>query len=321
VRFRESGKEIAGIGPLYAVKDLSHGLQVAEMGATPAIGTSLEVEHLVTAPPPVPSDIPPLPAQETWVSLRSLGAVGDGSADDTEALRKAIAGHRTVFLPAGRYRVTDTITLAADTVLVGLSPISTVIALDDGTPGFEGPGAPKPLLETAVGGSAIVTGIGLDTGGDNPRAVAAKWTAGRGSLLDDVRFLGGHGAYRLDGSWDDVRRSWERIYNSTHTGDPDPKRRWDSQYCSLWITDGGGGVFKDIWSPSSFAQAGLCITNTSTEGRIYAMSVEHHVRNEVILRNAANWKIYALQTEEERGESAQALPLAIEGSSNVTTGG
>ena len=318
VRFRESGKEVAGAGPLYVVKDFSHGLEVSDLGAAPVIGTTFEAAPLATAPPPVPSDVPPLPAQETWVSLRSLGAVGDGTADDTEVLRKAVAEHRTIFLPAGRYRVSDTVTLRPDTVLVGLSPISTVIALDDGTPAFQGPGAPKALLETAKGGGAIVTGIGLDTGGDNGRAVAAKWTAGRGSLLDDVRFLGGHGTYRLDGSWDDVRRAWERIYNSTRTADPDPKRRWDSQYCSLWITDGGGGVFKDIWSPSSFAQAGVCITNTSTGGRIYAMSVEHHVRNEVILRNASNWKIYGLQTEEERGESAQALPLAIEDSSDVT---
>jgi sugar lactone lactonase YvrE len=318
VRFRESGKEIAGAGPLYVVKDLSHGLEVADLGATPVIATTFEAAPLATAPPPVPSDVTPLPAQETWVSLRSLGAAGDGASDDTAVLRGAIAEHRTIFLPAGRYRVSDTITLRPDTVLVGLSPISTVIALDDGTPAFQGPGAPKPLLETAMGGSAIVTGIGLDTGGDNSRAVAAKWTAGPGSLMDDVRFLGGHGTYRIDGSWDDVRRSWERIYNNTHTADPDPKRRWDSQYCSLWITDGGAGVFKDIWSPSTFAQAGVCITNTATEGRIYAMSVEHHVRNEVVLRNAANWRIYGLQTEEERGESAQAQPLAIESSSNLT---
>jgi hypothetical protein len=318
VRFRDSGKEIAGPGPRYAVKDFSHGLEVAELGALPAIGTTLEAEPLASLPPPVPSDVPPLPAQETWVSLRKLGAVGDGSADDTEVLRRAIAEHRTIFLPAGRYRVSDTITLRPDTVLVGLSPISTVIALDDGTPAFQGPGAAKALLETAVGGTAIVTGIGLDTGGNNSRAVAAKWTAGRGSLLDDVRFHGGHGTYRLDGPADDPRRAWERIYNNNHTADPDPKRRWDSQYCSLWITDGGGGVFKDIWSPSTFAQAGLCITNTSSEGRIYAMSVEHHVRNEVILRNASHWRVYGLQTEEERGESAQALPLAIEASSQLT---
>jgi sugar lactone lactonase YvrE len=62
----------------------------------------------------------------------------------------------------------------------------------------------------------------------------------------------------------------------------------------------------------------MLISNTSTEGRIYELSSEHHVRNEVQLHNVANWRIYALQTEEERGESGFALPLEIEGSNNIT---
>ncbi len=319
-RFRDSGKEVAGAGGpggLYVVRDFSHGLTAADLGSATHLATTLEAEPIAIAPPLVASDVASLPPQETWANVRTLGAKGDGSADDTAALRRAIAEHHVVFLPAGRYRVTDTITLQPDSVLVGLSPISTVIAIDDGTPAFQGPGAPKALLETAAGGAAIVSGIGLDTGGDNSRAVAAKWTAGRGSLLDDVRFLGGHGSYRIDGSWDEVRRAWERIYNNTHTADPDPKRRWDSQYCSLWIPAGGGGVFKDLWSPSTFAQAGVCVTDTSTGGRIYALSVEHHVRNEVIVRRASGFRFYGLQTEEERGESAQALPLAIESSRDL----
>ena len=47
----------------------------------------------------------------------------------------------------------------------------------------------------------------------------------------------------------------------------------------LWITDGGGGVFKDIWTANTYASAGIYISDTKTPGRIYAMSVEHHVRN------------------------------------------
>ena len=84
----------------------------------------------------------------------------------------------------------------------------------------------------------------------------------------------------------------------------------------MWIT--GGGTFVDIWTPSTFAQAGLYISNTSTEGRIYELSSEHHVRNEVVLDHASNWQIYALQTEEERGEGGFALPLDIRDSSNIT---
>ncbi|HMF65255.1 MAG TPA: SMP-30/gluconolactonase/LRE family protein, partial [Edaphobacter sp.] len=183
--------------------------------------------------------------------------------------------------------------------------------IPDSTPAFQGPGAPKALLEAPHGGTNIVTGIGLYTNGINSRAVGAKWMAGKDSMMNDVRFLGGHGTY-VPGV------ASPAIYNNTHTADVDINRRWDSQYPSLWITDGGGGTFANIWTPSSFAQAGLYISNTTTEGRLYEISSEHHVRNEVKLKNASNWQIYALQTEEERGESGFALPLSIDSSSNIT---
>jgi sugar lactone lactonase YvrE len=156
-----------------------------------------------------------------------------------------------------------------------------------------------------------VIGIGLYTNGINPRAVAAKWMAAKDSMMNDVRFLGGHGTTKLDGTRDNP-------YNNTHTADPDLNRRWDGQYPSLWVTDGGGGTFFDIWTPSTFAQAGMYISDTSTEGRIYQMSSEHHARHELQLRNVSNWRIYALQTEEERGEGGFALPLEIDNSSNIT---
>src|SRR6267378_2586260 len=236
----------------------------------------------------------------------------------TEAIRKAISTHQAIYFPSGQYRLTDTIVLRPDTVLIGLHPSVTRIFLQDGTPAFQGVGSPKPLLEAPQGGTNIVAGIGLYTNGINPRAVALKWMAGKDSMLDDVRFLGGHGTVDPDATPEARRKVWEQIYNNTHTADSNLNRRWDAQYPSLWITDGGGGTFVDIWTPSTFAQAGLYISNTSTSGRIYELSSEHHVRNEVILRNASNWQIYALQTEEERGEGGFALPLDIRDSSNIT---
>ncbi len=309
--FRESGKKLAGAGDIYLVKTFTHGLTFAAAGATPTINTTFEKTALTSLPTLVRSDIPALPPQDTWVNLQTLGAKGDGTTDDTAAIKKAIAEHRTIYIPSGRYIVTDTITLRPDTVLIGLNPTTTQFDIPDSTPAFQGPGSPKPLLETPHGGTNIVTGIGLYTNGINTRAVGAKWMAGKDSMMNDVRFLGGHGT-----NYPGV--SFATIYNNTHTADTDINRRWDSQYPSLWITDGGGGTFANIWTPSSFAQAGLYISNTATEGRIYELSSEHHVRNEVKLKNASNWQIYALQTEEERGEGPFALPLSIDDSSNIT---
>ena len=193
VAYRESGKHIAGPAEMYEVKAFSHGLHYEDIGAVPAIQDVYETSVLSALPKPAKSDILDLPPIDTWVNIRSLGAKGDGTTDDTDAFRKAIAQYRTIYLPSGQYRVTDTITLRPDTVLIGLHPSVTRILLADSTPAFQGVGSPKPLLETPKDGTNIVTGIGLYTNGINPRAVAAKWMAGKDSMMNDVRFLGGHG--------------------------------------------------------------------------------------------------------------------------------
>jgi sugar lactone lactonase YvrE len=173
------------------------------------------------------------------------------------------------------------------------------------------------VLETPPGGTNIVTGIGIYTNGINPRALGIRWMAGTHSLMNDVRFLGGHGTINLNASPQENAQMRGQIYNNTHTADSDLNRRWDAQYPSLWVTNGGGGTFVDIWTPSTFAQAGLYVSNTSTEGRVYQLSSEHHVRNEAVFDGVSNWQVFALQTEEERGESGFALPLDIRNSSNL----
>jgi sugar lactone lactonase YvrE len=309
-RFRESGKEVKGPAEQYQVKTFSHGLTIADLGAGAKIETRFDAEPLTTMPAAPEPAIRDLPARATWVNLRDLGAKGDGTTDDTAAIKKAIAEHQAIYVPSGRYLVSDTIRLKADTVLIGLHPSMTQFDLADSTPGFDGAGEAKALLETPPGGSNIVAGIGLYTGGVNSRAVAALWMAGKDSLMDDVRFLGGHGTNAADGS---------RInpYNNTHTADPDLKNRWDGQYPSLWVTKGGGGTFANIWTPDTFAQAGLYVSDTETEGHVYELSSEHHVRNEVKLNRVANWELFAIQTEEERGEGPFALPVEIDNSKNI----
>ncbi len=61
----------------------------------------------------------------------------------------------------------------------------------------------------------------------------------------------------------------------------------------------------------------MLVSDTETPGRVYQISSEHHVRNEIQVRNAAGWRFYALQTEEERGESGFALPIEIDSSHDI----
>jgi hypothetical protein len=123
--------------------------------------------------------------------------------------------------------------------------------------------------------------------------------------MNDVRFLGGHG-------------SGTNPYNNNQTADPDSRRRWDGQYPSLWITDDGGGTFTNIWTPNTFSQSGIYVSDTKTPGHVYEMSIEHHVRTEIKLERVENWEFLAPQTEEEAGEGPEALSLEIANCKNVT---
>jgi hypothetical protein len=309
-RFRDSGHTVKGKGRAYRVASFSYGLVVPGLGQLGHMDTSVELEAINALPAQRPAAIRPLPPVAEWSNAHDLGVVGDGQADDTAALQRAIQAHRVVYLPLGVYRVTDTIQLRPDSVLIGLQPSLTQIALPDGTPAYQGVGAPKALVKSADGGDAIVFGIGLATGGVNPRATAMLWSAGENSLVDDVKFEGGHGTELANGTRFNP-------YNANHSADSDPARRWDGQYPSLWITHGGGGTFNGIWSPDTYASAGLYISDTSTPGHMYEMSIEHHVRNEIVLNHVANWELLAPQTEEEYGESRNAVSLEIRDSHDI----
>jgi sugar lactone lactonase YvrE len=301
--FRESGRTLTGDGPMYVVDRFTHGLHLARLDFPRRIKTALAAQKVRVLPVPVESDVPHLPEAATWVNVRTLGVTGDGKTDDTAALKGAIAKHRTLYLPIGWYCVSDTLTLRPDTVLIGLNPSATVIAVPEKSPAFQGPGEPRPVIEAPQGGTNIITGIGVYTAAVNPRAVGVKWMAGANSMIDDVRLLGGHGT-RVPGE----RGGFGRL------GD---RNAWNSQPASLWVTNSGGGTFKDIWTPCPYAQSGLLVSDTATSGRVYAMSLEHHVRNEMVIQNASHWRFYAVQFEEEREEGPKALPLEIERSSDL----
>jgi hypothetical protein len=309
-RFRDSGHTVNGKGRAYRVSAFSYGLAVPGLGQLGHFATTADLAAIDALPPQRAAAIRPLPPVAEWANAHDLGVVGDGQADDTAALQRAINSHRVVYLPLGVYKVSNTIQLKADSVLIGLQPSLTQIALADNTPGYEGVGEPKPLVRSAEGGDAIVSGVGLATGGVNPRATALLWSAGENSLVDDVKFEGGHGTELANGTRFNP-------YNANHSADADPARRWDGQYPSLWVTHGGGGTFNGIWSPDTYASAGFYISDTNTPGHVYEISVEHHVRNEIVFNRAANWELLAPQTEEEYGESRNSVSLELRESHDI----
>lgn len=308
-RFRESGRTVAGTGATYRVASFGHGYAVAGLGQMGATATTSRITPLANLPPRRAPAIRALPPVAQWTDVRTLGVKGDGQTNDTAALQRAIDTHRVLYFPAGFYSVRNTLTLRADSVLLGLHPAITQLVIPDNDPGHAGVGTVAPILAAPSGGHNIVSGLGLFTGRINPRASAIVWKAGADSLIDDVKIMGGGGTPTADGQPLNTL--------SGHSGDPVADNRIDAQYPSIWVADGGGGTFAAIWSPNTFAQAGFYVSNTKTPGYVYELSNEHHVRNEIVLDGVENWQFLAPQTEQEVPEGMDAVSFEIRNARNI----
>jgi len=343
--FRESGKTTTSVYKTYRVKEFTHGLIMDDMNADSDFKTIVDIEPLQKVKVALEKDIPSLPPMETWINIKHLGAKGDGETDDTQVFRDAIAKYPAIYVPQGWYRITGTLKMRPGTKLIGLHPMATQLILKESEPDFSGFGGPVPLLESSEGGDDILNGIGLSTGGINYRAVGCKWMAGEKSFMNDIKFVGGHGTMRRPVPKDNSGQQVSGATSQRQSGQASGQQQsssgrqggqafgmglravssptnpvseqgldlaWDNQYWSLWITKGGGGTIKDIWTASTYATSGLYASNTSTPCRIYAISLEHHVRNEARFENVSNWKLYAFQLEEEsrEGKECQAVELS-----------
>jgi hypothetical protein len=253
----------------------------------------------------VASDIPALPPMKDWANVHTLGAKGDGS-DDTAALQAAIDSHRTLYFASGTYRVTNTLQLKPDSVLIGFNPVTTTIVATDDAQNFTGEGEAVPLVQSAKGGAAIMTGIGILTSAQDHRAAGLVWRAGAKSFVEDVNFMRGPG-----------RRNPALNANLPKPAQPQNPATFnfaagaEAQYPSLWVKDGGGGLFRGVWTANTLARAGLLVENTSTPSIVYQMSCEHHMHHETQFHNASNWTVYALQTEEENPAGADAFSIDL----------
>ena len=95
-----------------------------------------------TGPTPgSPIQIPLQNWMDQWASVKDFGATGDGTTDDTAAINRALYQiycvqtnpqiRRSIFFPAGVYRVTETILIPPYATLYGEGPDNTVIRMDD----------------------------------------------------------------------------------------------------------------------------------------------------------------------------------------------
>jgi hypothetical protein len=304
-----------GASGKFAVKGSSHPFVEEHLTIGEVIGPDgrergVEVRHRerAGAARAVASDIPSLPPMQEWVNVHTLDVKGDGS-DDTAALQAAIEGHRVLYFPSGIYRVTNTLRLGRDSVLIGFNPGTTAIMVTEDAANFTGEGTPVPVLESAKGGAAILTGIAIVTADMDRRAAGLVWRAGPHSMVDDVNLRAGPGFESPVLAPNLPRPAGPRLSFEEY------RRRiaeyGGSQYPSLWVKDGGGGIFRGIWTVNTFAKAGLLVENTTTPSVVYLLSCEHHMHYETQFYHVSHWTVYALQTEEENPAGVDAFAVDL----------
>ena len=177
-----------------------------------------------TVTTPVPTGgIFPSDAGVVNVKFPPYNAKGDGVTDDTAALKQAIADWqgtlRTIYLPAGRYIVTDSLKLAVRdkdahfgggfTVIRGESSGSTVIRLANNT--FTDAANPKPILSAAnnsLPGGGIsadwfnlnFSNLTIDSGFGNPGAIGVQFYSNNVGAIRDmvIKSEDGQGEAALD---------------------------------------------------------------------------------------------------------------------------
>ena len=147
-------------------------------------------------------------AQAVYLTRHDFGAMGDGEADDSNALQHAIdrvqetTHHGVVFVPEGRYRLTRTIRVWAGVRLIGYGSRRPVFVLSPNTPGFQA-GTDQYMLwftdERTPEGQPIadaseftffsaVSNVDFEIGEGNPAAAAIRFNVAQHSFVSHANF-------------------------------------------------------------------------------------------------------------------------------------
>jgi hypothetical protein len=177
----------------------------------------------------------PVPPGAGMVNVREFGAVPDDGADDTEAIRKAVAHvcakssrygtPLMLYFPKGVYDLSNGIEFRAKPGswgdgwlsgghFIGEDRAKTVLRLKDNCPGFADPDQPRAVLKTGSeeqeglkgkpnpegwGNEAFrhyVRCLTVDTGKGNPGAIGVDFNVSNRGAIKDVTIRSGDGAGR-----------------------------------------------------------------------------------------------------------------------------
>ncbi|MEM7806576.1 MAG: glycosyl hydrolase family 28-related protein [Planctomycetota bacterium] len=143
------------------------------------------------------------------ITMPPFNAVPNDAGDDTAAIQAALdahpSGNRILYLPAGTYRLSDTLRWGSGgkgreqkrTTLLGAGREATILQLADSAPGFDGE-KPKAVVWTGDKPAQRfrngVADLTIDTGRDNPNASALQFNTSNGGFVRDVTLRSGDGS-------------------------------------------------------------------------------------------------------------------------------
>ncbi|KAI5124386.1 hypothetical protein M0805_008989 [Coniferiporia weirii] len=242
-------------------------------------------------------------AVDQFVSIRSLGAKGDGTTDDTQAIINAFAqysGCKIIFFDQGTYLVTSTITIPAGTQMTGEA---WSVIMGSGS-AFSDMNNPQPVIragDTNSQGVLEISDIIFTTRGPAAGAILLEWNVhdpsgqqGAAGMWDSHIRLGGALGTDLTSS---------NCPNTTTTG-----TNCISSFLALHLTPASSAYLEGTWVWQADHELDPPFAEVSIySGRgIYSQSAgpvwmigtaEHHVLYQYNLVGAQNHYMGLTQTE------------------------
>ncbi|EPQ58386.1 beta-1,3-glucanase [Gloeophyllum trabeum ATCC 11539] len=234
-------------------------------------------------------------AVSQFVSVKSQGAKGDGSTDDTAALQAVFdqySGCKIIFFDAGTYYITSTLTIPAGTQLVG-EAWSVIMG---GGSAFSDQSNPTPVVQVGASGSSGVieiTDLIFTTKAQAPGAVVVEWNVQQSSQ-GAAGMLGGAAGTNLQ--------------EPACVAGVDPANCY-AAFLALHITSGASAYLEGTWvwladhdlDGDGYSQISLASGRgvlSESAGPVWLIgTAEHHVMYQYALIGAKNHYLGLIQTE------------------------